>query len=405
MAGQLIFSEETLLDGNVFKFEERLHTHLNKYVDGGMMLVTYFSQNENSSTVDRGLQDIDQLFGKMSPLRYNEIKNFPLHGFDQANPDNTDDQNIEDINVDGDCLILPSTLVPKPYDFFIINHLKMTALFQVTSVTYDSMKVEGYYKITYHLHSTSEETIQKLRQNVVGEYRMDLNAIGTNLNPIIEKDEYYYRMQIHQMVDKMIETYKALFYNERHNCFLYHNPETGEDIFDMCGNEFIARFSLMNSPNATNVIVLHEKIHDTQFPLYYMNSIYNWLEMKCPLRFLQKFHYILNDSSGYPYSSFVRYGENVQIIQPVALNQARLYWQDKSILDSSQFNALLNEEKIPSDEVDKLLWKFIHDSEHLNVKDVSPYMADLLLNNYKTMYTYIFTPIVIYLIRHILGMN
>ena len=131
---QLIFSEKNMIEGNIFKYEQRLQTHLNKYTESGAILTTYFSQNENESTVDRGLQTIDELFGNKSPLRFNKISNLPLYGFGQANPDNTDDMQIEDINVEGDCQILPATIVPKPHDVFMINHLKMIALFEVTSV-------------------------------------------------------------------------------------------------------------------------------------------------------------------------------------------------------------------------------------------------------------------------------
>lgn len=406
MAGQLVFSEETLINGNIFKFEQRLHTHVNKYIEGGAILTTYFSQNENSSTVDRGLQDIEQLFGKMSPLRFNEIKNLPLYGFGQANPDNTDEQQIEDFNVEGDCIILPSTIVPKAYDFFIINHLKMTALFQVTNVAYDSMKVEGYYKINYRLFSTENETIQKLYNQIVGNYRVDLNAIGSNLNPVIEEDEYHYRIQVSQMVDKMIESYKALFYNERHNCFLYHDQQMGLDWFDLCGNEFMAKYSIMNTPNSTRTIVLHEKIRDTQIPLYYMNSIYNWLEMGAPERLLQKFYFILNYAEGYPDSSFVRYGESdVQIIQPINLNQAKINWQEHSFFDTEQLNSFMNSDLEPANEVDKLIWKFIHKGTDIRIQDVSLYIADALISGIRSLDTYLYTPIIIYIIRTIMGMN
>ena len=286
---QLMFDEGTLMDGNIFKFENRLKSSMNKYVEGGAMFVTYFVQDENSSTVDRGLQDIEELFGTKAPLRYNEIENFPLYGFNQLKPDGTDEQQIEDINVDGECVILPCTIVPKPYDFFMIKHLKMDGLFMVTKVEYDSMKAEGYYKITYRLQSTSHETIQSLRQKIVNKYQMDLNAIGTSVNPIVKEDDYILKGKINQMVGKMIESYRGMFYNSRHNCFLFRDPQTGLDVFDMCGNEFIAKYALMNYPNSPQVIVLNEKLHEPQFLRYYTNSVYNWLELGAPLRLLSKF--------------------------------------------------------------------------------------------------------------------
>ena len=39
----LIFDEKTLYDGNIFKFEDRLQTHVNKYIEGGAILTIYFS--------------------------------------------------------------------------------------------------------------------------------------------------------------------------------------------------------------------------------------------------------------------------------------------------------------------------------------------------------------------------
>ena len=68
----LIFDEKTMLNSNIFKYEQRLQSHMNKYIGSGAILTTYFSQNENATTVDRGLQTADQLFGKKSPFRFNQ---------------------------------------------------------------------------------------------------------------------------------------------------------------------------------------------------------------------------------------------------------------------------------------------------------------------------------------------
>lgn len=403
---QLIFSEESLINDNIFKFEQRLHTHVNKYVEGGFILSTYFSQNANATTVDRGTQDIDQLFGKQSPLRFNEIKNLPLHAFGQANPENSDENQIEDVNVEGDCIIIPSTIVPNVYDFFIINHLKMQALFQVTNVNYDSMKVDGYYKIHYRLYSTDEETIQKLRNQVVGNYSTDLNAVGSNLNPVIQEDEFIYRKQIQQMVDQMILSYQSLYYNERHNCFLYHHPQMGLDWFDLCGNEFMAKHSLMNTANATRVIVLHNKIRDVQFPFFYNNSIYNWIELGAPVRLLRQFHFILNYAEGYPYSSFSQWNDgDVQIMQPLATHQVGKNVREYAYFDAAQMNTMMSDQKEPTSEYEKLIWKYIHHGNQLTVKDVSLYTADALISSVRHLDTFLYTPIVVFIIKKILAMN
>lgn len=405
--GQLIFNEESMINGNIFKFEQRLQSHMNKYVENGAILTEYFAQRENATTVDRGIRDIDQLFGQNSPLRFNRIENFPLYGFGQTNPDNTDEQQIEDINVEGECIILPSTIVPKPMDFFRINHLKMNAIFQVTSVTYDSMKVEGYYKIHYRLHSTSDETLTNLMKQTVETYHTDLNAIGSDINPIIQKDDYVLRVQILQMINKMIDAYRALFYNDKHNCFIYHDHQTGLDYFDLCGNEFMAKHSIMNYDNGSNVIMLNDKVIERQMPYYYNNSIYNWIELGCPQSMLQKFYYIENLAEGYPYSSFERWGDgDIRVMQPIPLQSVGINMQDKTYFDEAQFKAFLDKEHEPyGSEYDKLMWKFINKNASLSIKDVSLHTADALISSVKERDIFLYTPIAIYIMRQILAMN
>ena len=394
-----IYDQKTLADGNIFKFEQRLKTQLNRYIDNGALLSIYFSQDENSSTVDRGMKSIDELFGKDSPLRFNMINDFPLYSFNSANPDNTDEQQIEDFNVNGEIIILPSTIVPKPMDFFIIKHLKMDAIFEVTNVVYDSMKVDGFYKVSYRLHSTSRETIEKLMQQVENKYYTDLNAVGTNINPIIQEDDFVLRGKIQNMLSTMISAYRALFYNDRHNCFIF---DQGIKYFDMCANEFIAKHSLMNIPNDYNVIVLNEKLNMGNLPLYYNNSIYSWIELGAPLRLLQKFPYIEQHSDIYPYSSFAKWNDDVMVMVPISLNEKHPN-EIKTIFDDQQFTAFMGD-KEPYNEYEKLVWKFIHRTD-LTIHDISLTIADTLISSIDHRDVYFYTPILIYIIRYILELN
>lgn len=403
---QLIFDESTMIDGNIFQYESRLKSSMNKYIEGGAMFVDYFVQDENSSTVDRGLQDIEQLFGSKAPLRYNEIEDFPLYGFNQLKPEGTDEQQIEDFNVNGECVVLPSTIVPKPYDFFIIKHLRMNGLFMVTNVEYDSMKAEGYYKITYRLQSTSHETIQSLRQKVLQKYQMDLNSIGTGVNPIVKQEDAVLKSRINQMTSKMIEAYRGMFYNERHNCFLFRDPETGMDVFDMCGNEFMAKYALMNYPNSPTVIVLNDKLREPQFLRYYTNSVYNWLELGAPLRMLSRFPYFTLDVSGYLYSSFVQWGDlDTHVIYPLS-NSERGSETTLTFFNDEQFRAFLDPDQPAfANEYDLLMWKYINKQSSLSINDISLYLGDALLSSVNHRDVFLYTPIIIYIIRQILRMQ
>ena len=403
----LIFDEKTLLDGNIFKFEQRLQSHMNRYAENGMLLTTYFSQEGDATTVDRGTKTIDELFGRRSPLRFVMVLDFPLSGFHSANPEDDEETTIHDIRVEGDVVVLPNTIVPKQYDFFMVNHLKMNAIFEVTNVTYDSMKQDGFYKIHYRLHSTSVETIENLKKQCIKTMHCDLNSVGDQMNPILKEEDFIKKGQVIKMVNHMITLYKAMYYNQKHNCFLFFDREKGQQVFDMCGNEFIAKYNLMNPDGSPNVIILHDKLYDIQLPQYYANSIYSWLETGAPLKHLQKFYYILSYAEGYPYSSFNMWGDgDIQVMHPVAIDQAKVNFREFSFFDETQFQALMDpDHEACASEFERLLWKYIH-KEDLSLQDISLTSADPLISGAKyCKETFLMTPIIIYIIRQILRMD
>ena len=403
---QLIFNEETYLNNNIFKYENRLLSQTNRFIENGAMLVTYYSIEQSATTVDRGVRDVEILFGRGSAVRYNKIMNFPVYGFGQTNPNNTDELQIEDINVEGDFTIQPSTIVPAPNDIFIINHLKMKALFQVVEVTFDSMKVEGFYKCRYRLHSTSDELLLSIENQIVDNFHTELDAIGSRVNPIIQVDDFVRKQQIQQMVSSMIQSYRALFYNERHNCFLFHHQQEDRRWFDMCANEFIAKHSLMNAHNSGKVIILHDKLRDETFPMMYNHSVYNWIEIGAPKKMLQKFHFQLMYADNYTDSSFSRWGDgDIQVIHPLAIHQVGILNQDHSYFDHQQLEAF-ESDKIPAtSEFEQLIQKYINQPNSISLNDVSLNTADTLLSSIRHLDVFFFTPIIIYIIRKILKFN
>ncbi len=216
-----IFSEQTMIDGTIFKYEQRLNSHMNKFIANGAMFVTWYRLEETSTTVDRGFRDMDQLLGPSSPIRFDKILDFPIYGFGESKPENSEESDVEDITVSGEFTVLPSTIVPSTYNFFTIKHLKMTALYQVTEVQYDSMKQDGFYKVLYRLYGTDPDTINQLNSQVVETFHTDMNAIGGNTDAILTEDDFILRGKIKSMVNKMIDADKAMYYNERHKCFIF----------------------------------------------------------------------------------------------------------------------------------------------------------------------------------------
>ena len=400
----LVFNEEAVLNGNVFKYEQRLKSQANKYVENGAILTTYYHIHDTAVTVDRGLKDIAQLFGKDSPLRFNRIENFPLYGFGQANPNNTDETQVEDINVEGECLILPSTIVPSQYDIFVINHLRMRGFFQVTEVTFDSMKTEGYYKIKYRLQSTSEEQFGYLENQTIGEFRCQLDAIGTDLNPIIRKDDAVRRDQLKQIVNNMIGDYRAMFYNERHNCFMLSTRNFWR-WFDLCGNEFMAKHSLMNPENATNVIMLHHKLNDRSFAMRYQQSLYRWIEDGAPRGNLNKFPFTTIPGTNYTESSFAKWSESdIQVIVPEPHAVHDEHHERQSIFSHTQTQFFLENGTFGSNDYDNLI-KLYCNGQLDNIQQVPLTIGNMAAAGITDRQIYFLTPVIIYIIRHVLKFN
>lgn len=399
---QLIFNEESMLDNNVFKYEQRLSTTAARYVEGGAVLATFYNLNNEATTSDRGLNDIEQLLGSNSPLRYDKIENFPLYGFDPTTPENVDDREIEDIAITGECLVLPSTITPAQYSFFVVNHIHMVHLFQVVEVKYDNMRAEGYYQIRYRLESTSKESIRDIEHQTVNRFRCDLNAIGTTKNPIFKLEDYVRRTKIVKMMNEMISLYRGMFYNDRHNCFLYHDSQTGTRWFDLCANEFMARNSLQNIENSSSIVMLHTKLEDPSFLFNYNRSIYHWIETDAPKRFLKKFKFRFIDGISYVDSSFYKWNEeDIKIALPAP--DECIAEMCYSFFTDSQLD-LFDDTKCCKGAVmqyDELLRKYINGTL-FSIEDIPLEIIDSLINSPSSEFMYFYTPIIIYIIKKIL---
>lgn len=399
--GHLVLDEQAFMDSNIFKFEQRLQSSVSRYIDAGSILTTYYHLHEDATTVDRGFQDIEKLFGTNSPLRFDQINNFPLAGFGQLLPNNNDDLQIEDISAEGETIVLPKTIVPHPNDFFTINHLTMKAIFQVIEVQYDSMRTEGYYKLRYRLHSTSLETLENLKKQVVAEYNCHLKEVGSDINPIISLEDSVKRTKLEQMLIQMIEDYRAIFYNERHNCYLL--PHKGERWFDLCLHEFIKRHSIFNVPDTSNVVVVTEKLYEPKMPFYYQRSIYRWIEDDAPIRNLTKFPIETVDNRLYHVSSFNRWHEtDIKIALPFVKGE----YPDSTftLFDTDQINFFTEEKAISGNEYDVLLRKFIRGELH-SIGDISLNTGNILEAAISDYHAFYMTPIIIYIIRKVLQFN
>ena len=422
--GGLIYDEQALIDSQVYKYDQFLHSRITKYTDAGRTIVTYWNINDDNTTTSLGMGTHYQILGTDSPLRYNQIEKFPILGMSPLNPEesNASQTNVRNYSLNGELYIIPGTVQPKENDFFIVNHLNMNHIFRITQVTQDGLNADGYYKCAYSLFSTNPSEIEWIYKQTVKHFVCDLKTIGgDDLVPIIGKEDYEYRNRIIKMVNDMCETYTARFYDHIHNCYLLHL--NGRTLFDLSANMFMAKHGIMINDDTNGNIVLNEnKLKDSNMEGLYQKSPYKWIERDAPLRYLESFKYRITNEDEYPDSSFYNYGYEVAIMIPsppwCASPSCEKYFPDEvlSIFENeadirackyadcmccSKVKNCPRHYKCQRYDYISIIHDFIH-GKLKSIHDLSLYTGDQLFDNAESQQVYLWTPIIIYIIKLIL---
>ena len=219
----------------------------------------------------------------------------------------------------------------------------------------------------------------------------------------------------------MIENYKSRYYDTTHNCFLLHL--NGRTLFDPCGNMFMAKHGTMIIDESNGNIVLDmNKLKDSNMEGLYQKSPYKWIERDAPLRYLESFRYRILKPDEYPDSSFFNYGYDVDIMIPApawcASPSCEKFFPDDVlfILDNEADNRACRYADChccpqykdcprhwqfqPCDYI-SLIHAFIH-GKLTSIHDLSLYIGDQLFDNAEAQQIFLWSPIIIYIIKQVL---
>lgn len=270
-----LLAEEEFLNNNIFKFEDRMNSQYSRFLDRTPTYVTYYNISNVNSTVDNGFESVEQLLGDNSPIRFNKVENFPIYGIDQIVLDLADDEEGLTTDYDGDAVILPNTVKPLPGDFFVINHLSIKVQFMVTDIKYDTIKSNNFYKISYTLKSVSEP--KQIEKQVSDKFKCIVDNIGTEEKCLIKEDEYYLLRDLVNEYERLAETFKLFFYNEKYNLFM--TTESGIIFYDPYMTIFLKNNKIFSSKD--NYKTLHPEIIGPLniLNIQYNSSIYRSLEL------------------------------------------------------------------------------------------------------------------------------
>lgn len=388
--------EQKMVDENIFNYEQRIQSPTTRFQDSTPVFSTYFHINSDETTTDTGFKDVASIIGHRSPIKYNKIEKFPLYAMDQIILQLEDSDQGLDTDYEGEATILPSTIKPLQNDYFIIPTLHDCYLFRVTNIQYDNTMPDNFYKISFKLDYLDEVKLEELGKQVDNDYICSLENIGTENNCIIEKSCFIKIQEIEAMYDDIIDTYKAMFYNERHNVFLADmgNMKT---LYDPMQAVFINKHNLFNKKNDLSTLILTDQVEDPKKRLKYEKSIYRFIERR-DYNLINNFKFTYIPGVTFHQSSFYRWRERrVMVIdtpEHLPIETMQIFSDDfvtevKTNLDCAS-------------EYATLIKRFVR-GEDLGIKDISLKLNEELIYLNNSLEVFFFVPIILYIIRTIIN--
>lgn len=312
--------------------KDKLKNPYYAFTNENKTLTIYFHINKVKSTLDDGTHGLYDTIGSESGLRWNKIYNLPLYGLDKMLVDmNIGEFGLESTPIEGDCLVLPNTIIPNPEDYFIIPLLDKSILFRVTSVTPTMIENDNLmYKISYSLDSTVRSHL--IDKQVIYEYDTLDGGVPSNktpnvTNPVINapgsntsngklfngltpgnngeigkstnsgtarvgshnmdrngmsNSGIFVEMGIKNLLNDLMLTIRQLtdwyidiFYNFKLEAFILKHQ--GEYLYDEYLTEFIIRNKIV-SPNEYKIHVMHQTNIPKTFSVDYEKTIFRFVE-------------------------------------------------------------------------------------------------------------------------------
>lgn len=388
-----IYNEESLIDNNIFEYEKRIHSPSVRMQSKNMVLTTYWHVNNSKTTTDAGWQDVQNVLGDKSPIRYDKIEKFPLYEMEQINLQIEDSEAGIDMNHEGDATIIPGTIKPLPNSFFTIDHLTEAYVFRVTEVTVDNVMPDNYYKIHYRLEYVNGDMIDQLNSQTTETYSCILDNIGTEERCIVEKKAVSKIKEIEKMIDDVKSIYLSIFYSERYNVLL-GDLCAGEHLYDPLQSIFINKNGILNSKRDLNTIILSVESQDNKFRLKYEKSIYRFIENPDKSK-IERFYYDTYLGMNKPETQFNRWLDSSVYILDIPPYMDPL--KKKAVLSEEFVEAVRCNKPIASP-YGELLRKYIC-NKTLNINDIPLDLNDEISLFDGGLEVFFTIPLLIYIIK------
>jgi hypothetical protein len=352
------FDEKALVNNNIFKYEDKLNSAFTRFLETTPTYVTYYNISSIESTVDLGFANVEKILGSQSPIRYSEVKNFPIYGMETIQIDLDEAEEGLTGNYDGgELIILPDTIVPYPDDFFIIEHKGYDMLFRVTTVNYDTIKSNNFYKIGFSIKYVNKEESLKILNQVTNKYTCIVDNIGTEDKCIIEDAVYELLQKMQYLYNDIAERYKLFFYNKKYNVMMFYNPEGSFGVYDRYINFFIQKHGLLYDNKSHKTIYLNNEDDTCCFALEYDNSLYRTFETRKNIKRYPYNKFKIQDIKNV-YSVFKYFNSKVYSVR---FNGGDAEYFPKQIIDIMVNGKIPIDTTYEYDEADRLLMMYMND--------------------------------------------
>lgn len=388
----VIIDEQKMLTDNMFEFEERVKSPVVRWSDKTYTPTEYYHIKNNETTADPGWNDVEEIIGDRSPVRFQVIHGLPIYGLESMVINLSETDIGLDGSYEGEGTILPGTVTPLENDFFVIKVLKDDYIFRITEVAYDTIMPDNFYKISFILEYIDAGKKEALDKQVRKKSTFIQDNIGTEERCIIEDDYYEDIRAINTMYEEMVENYITFFYNKKYNCILGDWKE-GKKIFDPMQREFLHKHQLLRVKKQLDNIVLNELFTDARRKIKYEASIYRCIETK-NLKKLSRFLFYTFKGMNNRQTPFARWNDNNVVILDI---QAIMDPEGPTLLSENAEQVIRMNYPTDSKYL-KLIANYMHRDLELTEIDLTLGEELLVLQEANTE-IFFFTPIILYIIR------
>lgn len=222
--------------------KNRLKNPYYAFTDKKPIIVEYYNRNIHQSTLDESTKLQEDIIGSKSPARYNLIHNASVFGNGIRLEQSLEigEVGLESSPLEIELYVLPDTFVPYQEDFLIIPHSGKTHLYKVTSVTPDTLENgANFYKI--NIKYWTKTGIADIDKQVVEEYEMVVNYVGTAYKSVIKSSEYNLIEKLDDVLYKLFTYYNSLFFKEKVQCHVCM-----KDIMSFFYDPYLYEFIIRN---------------------------------------------------------------------------------------------------------------------------------------------------------------